>query len=75
VKDPAVKDGDRAMTTVLRVKDVVQEYPGVRALKGVSLELRAGQVLGLVGENGAGKSTLIRILGGIETPVRGEVAV
>ncbi|WP_152187420.1 sugar ABC transporter ATP-binding protein [Georgenia satyanarayanai] len=63
------------MTTVLQVKDVVQEYPGVRALKGVSLELRAGQVLGLVGENGAGKSTLIRILGGIETPVRGEVAV
>lgn len=61
------------MTTVLQVKDVVQEYPGVRALKGVSLELRAGQVLGLVGENGAGKSTLIRILGGIEQPVRGTV--
>jgi len=63
------------MSAVLQVVDVVQEYPGVRALKGVSLELAAGQVLGLVGENGAGKSTLIRILGGIEQPVRGEVKV
>ncbi len=63
------------MTTVLRVADIVQEYPGVRALKGVSLELKAGQVLGLVGENGAGKSTLIRVLGGLEAPVRGEVVV
>lgn len=63
------------MTTVLQVTDVVQEYPGVRALKGVSLEIRSGQVLGLVGENGAGKSTLIRILGGIEQPVSGTVTV
>lgn len=63
------------MTTVLQVNDIVQEYPGVRALKGVSLTIQAGQVLGLVGENGAGKSTLIRILGGIEQPVRGTVTV
>jgi len=61
------------MTSVLDVDDLVQEYPGVRALKGVSLSLDQGEVLGLVGENGAGKSTLIRILGGIETPVEGEV--
>jgi ABC-type sugar transport system ATPase subunit len=63
------------MTVVLEVRDVVQEYPGVRALKGVSLSVRAGQVLGLVGENGAGKSTLIRVLGGIEQPVSGTVLV
>ena len=63
------------MTAVLQVDDIVQEYPGVRALKGVSLEIHAGQVLGLVGENGAGKSTLIRILGGIEQPVRGSVTL
>ena len=63
------------MTAVVQVLDLVQEYPGVRALKGVSLELHAGQVLGLVGENGAGKSTLIRVLGGIEQPVAGTVVV
>jgi ribose transport system ATP-binding protein len=63
------------MTAVLQVLDIVQEYPGVRALKGVSLDLAPGQVLGLVGENGAGKSTLIRILGGIEQPVSGKVLV
>ncbi|MFW2512820.1 sugar ABC transporter ATP-binding protein [Demequina sp. SO4-13] len=63
------------MSAVLHVEDVVQEYPGVRALKGVSLEVGAGEVLGLVGENGAGKSTLIRIVGGIEQPVSGEIRV
>ncbi len=63
------------MSTVLQVEDVIQEYPGVRALKGVSLSVHAGKALGLVGENGAGKSTLIRILGGIETPVSGTVRV
>lgn len=63
------------MAAVLEVRDIVQEYPGVRALKGVSLEFHPGTVKGLVGENGAGKSTLIRILGGIEQPVRGDVFV
>jgi len=63
------------MSAVLQVEDLVQEYPGVRALKDVSLEVRRGQILGLVGENGAGKSTLIRIIGGMEQPVRGQVHV
>lgn len=63
------------MNILAETRDVVQEYPGVKALKGVSLQVRAGQILGLVGENGAGKSTLIRLLGGIERPVRGDVLV
>lgn len=63
------------MSVVIEVRDLVQEYPGVKALKGVSLEMRAGEVLGLVGENGAGKSTLIRMLAGIESPVSGTILV
>lgn len=61
------------MPHVLEIKNLSQEYPGVKALSDVSLALEPGQVLGLVGENGAGKSTLIRALGGIEQPVRGEI--
>jgi ribose transport system permease protein/ribose transport system ATP-binding protein len=60
---------------VLRLVDVVKTYPGVVALKGVSLEVRPGEVHALVGENGAGKSTLIAVAAGATVPDTGTVEI
>ncbi|WP_030488680.1 sugar ABC transporter ATP-binding protein [Micromonospora chokoriensis] len=58
---------------VLRLTDVVKTFPGVRALDGVQLEVRAGEVHCLLGQNGAGKSTLIKVLAGVHQPDSGQV--
>jgi ABC-type sugar transport system ATPase subunit len=60
---------------LLRMRGIEKTYPGVQALRGVDLELRAGEVLALVGENGAGKSTLIKILGGAVASDAGSIHV
>jgi ribose transport system ATP-binding protein len=57
----------------LEVRNISKNFPGVKALDGVSLEARAGECLALVGENGAGKSTLMKILAGAVTPDSGEI--
>ena len=64
------------MSNVLLHADrLSKSFAGVRALKGVSFELRAGEVHALVGENGAGKSTLIKLVTGAETPDAGQLQV
>jgi ABC-type sugar transport system ATPase subunit len=58
---------------LLSVKDVDKSFPGVHALKKVSLSIRKGEVHALVGENGAGKSTLMNILSGIHQKDSGSI--
>jgi len=60
---------------VLSLDHIVKEFPGVRALAKVSLDLYAGEVTALVGENGAGKSTLVKVLTGIYQPDDGVIRV
>jgi ABC-type sugar transport system ATPase subunit len=66
------------MTTtspLLRMEAISKSFPGVQALRDVHLELRAGEVLALLGENGAGKSTLIKVLAGAHVPDAGVIYI
>ena len=60
---------------VLEARGIVKHYGHVTALDGADFELRAGEILGLIGDNGAGKSTLIKALSGALVPDRGEIFV
>jgi ribose transport system ATP-binding protein len=61
--------------TILAVRDVAKAFGGLQALRGVSLQLGRGEVLGLVGANGAGKSTLVKILAGLIRPDAGQIDI
>jgi ABC-type sugar transport system ATPase subunit len=61
------------LLSLLELRGIQKSFGGVRALRGVSFDLRAGEIHALLGENGAGKSTLIKTLGGIHRPDAGEI--
>lgn len=54
---------------------ITKIYPSAVALNGVSLRIRGGEIVGLIGENGAGKSTLMKVLGGAIRPDEGEIVI
>ena len=57
----------------LSLADIRKSYAGVQALRGFSMQVSRGEVIGIVGENGAGKSTLMKILGGVIAPDGGTI--
>lgn len=63
------------MTTLATLTDVTVEYPGLKALDGVSLSVEPGDVLAIVGANGSGKTTLLNVLTGQRRPSSGSIAV
>jgi len=58
---------------LLKVTGMIKEFPGLRALDGVSLQVDAGEIVAVVGHNGSGKSTLVKILAGVYTKDAGEI--
>jgi len=60
-------------SVLLRTEGIAKEFSSVRVLHGITVDIRSGEILGIIGENGAGKSTLIKILSGIYTPTEGRI--
>lgn len=60
---------------IVELNHISKAFPGVKALDDVSLNLKAGEVMALVGENGAGKSTLVKILSGVYTRDSGQIKI
>jgi simple sugar transport system ATP-binding protein len=70
-------DQDRVLNVspIISIRDVHKWYSGVHALRGIDIDIDAGELVGLVGDNGAGKSTLIKILSGVDRPDRGKIHI
>lgn len=60
---------------IVELKNITKRFPGVVALRNMSIQIRPGEIHGLIGENGAGKSTLIKVLTGVHMPDEGEIWV
>jgi ribose transport system ATP-binding protein len=66
---------NRNESLILQTRNIVKEFSGVRVLNDVTVGIRRGEIMGLIGENGAGKSTLIKIICGIYHPTLGSLAM
>ncbi len=73
--DAQQSESERRPGETLRASSISRSYEGVKALRGVTLELRRGEVVGLIGPNGAGKSTLVNVLSGFDRPDQGTVVL
>jgi simple sugar transport system ATP-binding protein len=73
--EPAAVEPTGAPDDVLRVEHLAKSFGAITALRDVSMHLRKGEVLGLIGDNGAGKSTLVKILSGFHQPDAGEISL
>jgi len=60
---------------VVELKNITKRFPGVVAMRNMSIGIRPGEIHGLIGENGAGKSTLIKVLTGVHIPEEGDIFV
>src|ERR1700678_727300 len=67
--------GNIRMSVSVEMREVAKSFGQTRALKGVSMDIAAGSVHGLIGPNGSGKSTLIRLLTGLERPDSGTITL
>ncbi|MDU6141440.1 ABC transporter ATP-binding protein, partial [Bradyrhizobium sp.] len=63
------------MTATIHIADVIKHYNKVEAVRGVSFDLAAGEMVALIGHNGAGKTTLMKMMLGLIRPTRGTIAV
>ena len=60
---------------IVEMRDIIKKFGAVQALRGVNLELRNGEIMGIVGDNGAGKSTLMKVLSGAYLPDSGDIFI
>src|SRR3954466_3834559 len=72
-RSPGDRPIERGTGMDIRVAGIAKEFGETAALRGVSLEVRAGELLALLGPSGSGKTTLLRIIAGLEIPDRGHV--